>query len=255
MMSFEVAADAYGRFMGRFSEQLATAFLDLLEVREGRALDVGCGPGVLTAPLVARLGASKVAAVDPSESFVAAARDRLPGVDIRHGHAEELPFGGDEFDVTLAQLVVHFMSDPVRGLAEMARVTRPGGLLGTSVWDHPGDRGPLSPFWRAVRELSPGHGGEDDLAGSREGDLVRLCGLGGWADVEGTTLTVSSRFDSFEDWWEPYTLGVGTAGGYLVTLDPDTQAALHEQCRAQLGAGPFEIEATAWVATGRVSGP
>src|SRR6266566_9702801 len=121
-MSFNVSADAYLRFMGRYSEPLAAQFADLAGVRRGqRVLDVGCGPGALTAELVRRAGADAVSAVEPSASFAAAARDRLPGVDIRLSAAEKLPFPGGTFDTVLAQLVVHFMTDPVRGLCEMSR--------------------------------------------------------------------------------------------------------------------------------------
>ena len=119
-MTFVVSADAYARFMGRFSSPLAGRFLDLLAPRPGqRALDVGCGPGALTAPLVDLLGVDAVAAVDPSAPFVAAARERLPGVDVRTAGAEELPFADGTFDLTLAQLVVQFMTDPVAGLREV----------------------------------------------------------------------------------------------------------------------------------------
>jgi ubiquinone/menaquinone biosynthesis C-methylase UbiE len=127
-MSFDVSADAYLRFMGRYSEPLAVQFADLAGVRRGqRLLDVGCGPGALTAELVSRAGADAVSAAEPSASFVAAARERLPGVDIRQSAAEQLPFPDDTFDAALAQLVVHFMTDPVAGLREMGRVTRPAG--------------------------------------------------------------------------------------------------------------------------------
>ena len=122
-MSFDVAADAYDRFMGRYSQLLSPQLADLAGVRAGqRVLDVGCGPGALTAELVARVGAGAVAAVDPSEPFVAAAGSRYPGVDVRRASAEHLPFQDATFDASLAQLVVHFMADPVAGLAEMARV-------------------------------------------------------------------------------------------------------------------------------------
>ncbi|MDT4950202.1 MAG: hypothetical protein QOJ37_2797, partial [Pseudonocardiales bacterium] len=121
-MSFDVGADAYGRFMGRFSEPLAAEFATLVGVRSGqRALDVGCGPGALTAVLSARLGAAAVSAVDPSESFVAAVKERLPEVDVQQASAEALPFPDDVFDMALAQLVVHFMADPEAGLVELAR--------------------------------------------------------------------------------------------------------------------------------------
>src|SRR5206468_5388483 len=120
-----------------------------------RLLDVGCGPGALTAELVNRVGPNAVSAVEPSASFVAAARERLPGVDMRQTGAERLPFGDAAFDAALAQLVVHFMVDPVAGLREMGRVTRPGGVVAACVWDHAGGRGPLSAFWQAVRGPAP----------------------------------------------------------------------------------------------------
>src|SRR6187551_1578775 len=151
-MTFDVAAEAYDRFMGRYSVLLAPQLADLGGVRPGqRVLDVGCGPGSLTGELVRRVGGDAVAAVDPSEPFVAAAKARHPAVDVRRASAEHLPFEDGVFDAALAQLVVHFMADPVAGLREMARVTRPGGIAAACVWDHGGGRGPLSPFWRAAR--------------------------------------------------------------------------------------------------------
>jgi ubiquinone/menaquinone biosynthesis C-methylase UbiE len=146
-VSFDVAADAYDRFMGRYSAPLAPPFADLAGVEAGqRVLDVGCGPGALTAELVRRLGPAEVSAVDPSEPFVVAVKERHPGVDVRRAPAEDLPFGDDVFDAALAQLVVHFMSDPVAGLREAGRVTRPGGVVAACVWDQADDRGPLGVF-------------------------------------------------------------------------------------------------------------
>src|SRR4029079_11284314 len=182
-VTFAVPADAYDRFMGRYSGPLAAPFTDLVNVEAGqRVLDVGCGPGALTAELVTRLGAGAVAAVDPSESFVAAARERQPGVDVRLAAAEQLPFGDDEFDAALAQLVVHFMSDPVAGLREMRRVTRPGGVVAACVWDHAGGRGPLSPLWEAAHALDPNVRDESELPGARHGDLKRLFEAAGLDD-------------------------------------------------------------------------
>src|SRR3954451_22958720 len=171
-MSFAVSASAYDRFMGRYSVRLAPEFAEFAGVGDGQlVLDVGCGPGALTRELVARLGPDAVAAVDPSESFVAAARERNPGVDVRRAAAEDLPFGDREFDAALAQLVVHFMADPVAGLKEMARV---GGVVAACVWDHQGGQGPLGVFWEAVRSLDPDARDESDLAGAREGHLAEL---------------------------------------------------------------------------------
>jgi SAM-dependent methyltransferase len=251
-VSFDVSADAYLRFMGRYSEPLAARFADLAGVRPGqRALDVGCGPGAMAAELASRLGAGAVCAVEPSASFAEAARQRLPGVDVRRSAAEQLPFPDGAFDVTLAQLVVHFMADPVAGLREMGRVTRPGGVVGACVWDHAGGRGPVAPFWRAARELDPQADDESDLAGAREGDLARLCARAGLGPVQAGTLTVRARHATFDEYWEPFTLGVGPAGAYAASLDPERRDLLRERCRRLFPAEPIEITATVWAVTCR----
>jgi SAM-dependent methyltransferase len=251
-MSFAVAAEAYDRFMGRYSSPLAPLFADFAGVSDARTvLDVGCGPGALTEELVARIGASAVTAVDPSEPFVTALAERQPGVRVRQAPAEELPFEDASFDAALAQLVVHFMSDPVGGLMEMRRVTRAGGVVVASVWDHGGRRGPLSLYWDAVRELDPSSAGESDLAGASFGDLARLFEAAGMSEIEEEELTVEVEHATFDDWWEPYTLGVGPAGAYVAGLDPDMQAELRERCRALLPKPPLVIEARAWSARAR----
>jgi SAM-dependent methyltransferase len=248
---FTVAAEAYDRFMGRYSAPLAPQLVDLAGVAAAsRVLDVGCGPGALTAELVRRLGPAAVSAVDPSEPFVAAARERNPGVDVREASAEELPFPDGEFGAALAQLVVHFMADPVKGLREMARVTRGEGVVAACVWDHGGGKGPLSPFWDAVHELDPAAEDESRRPGARAGHLVELFGDAGIGHVEPGELSVQVEHPSFDEWWEPFTLGVGPAGAYLASLDPDRQALLRDRCRAALGAGPFVLTARAWAARG-----
>jgi SAM-dependent methyltransferase len=252
-VSFAVGADLYDRFMGRYSGPLAPRFADLASVDAGqRVLDVGCGPGALTTELVGRLGPAAVSAVDPSEPFVAAARERHPGVNVQRAAAEELPFEDRAFDAALAQLVVHFMTDPVVGLREMARVTRKDGVVAACVWDHAGSRGPLNLFWQAARELDPGVEGESQLAGAREGHLGELFRSAGLHETEESALSVSVEHPSFEEWWEPFTLGVGPAGGYAAGLDADRQAQLRERCRAMLPAAPFTVTALAWAARGRV---
>jgi SAM-dependent methyltransferase len=246
-VTFDVTADAYDRFMGRFSGPLADLSVDFAGVAPGHhALDVGCGPGALTARLVARLGAGAVAAVDPSSSFVDAARARFPGVDVRLGHAEDLPFPDGSFDVAIAQLVVQFMSDPVAGLREMARVVRPGGTLAATVWDHAGGTGPLSPFWRAVHDVDPAAEDEAGLPGTRRGHLAELFESAALSDVGSKILTVRLRFGTFEEWWHPFTLGVGPAGGYVDRLDQQRRDALAARCAELLGPAPFEIGASAW---------
>jgi SAM-dependent methyltransferase len=251
-MSFNVSADAYRQFIGRYSEQLAVQFADLAGIGPGqRLLDVGCGPGALTAELARRAGAEAVSGVEPSRSFAEAVRERLPGADIRVGKAEDLPFLADTFDAALAQLVVHFMADPMGGLREMRRVARPGGTVAACVWDHAGHRGPVSAFWSAVRELDPAADDESDLAGAREGDLARLFGEAGLTEVKASTLTVRTQYASFDDWWEPYTLGVGPAGTYVAKLSSEQRVALQDQAKRLLPTGSIEITAVAWAATGR----
>jgi SAM-dependent methyltransferase len=252
-VSFEVGADAYGRFMGRYSGPLAAKFIALAGVAEGqRTLDVGCGTGALTAELVARVGVSAVTAIDPSKSFVEAVRARLPDIDVRCAAAEALPFPDGEFDCALAQLVVHFMTDPVAGLSEMARVTRPMGRVAACVWDHAGGAGPLGLFWRAVHELDPQARDESDLAGAREGHLAELFATAGLHEIDSGVLTVRVRFVDFDDWWEPFTLGVGRAGDYVARLDASQRGQLRSHCAGLLPReAPFDITASAWTACGR----
>ena len=202
--------------------------------------------------LVDRLGPAAVVAADPSEPFVAAARSRLPDVDIRRAPAESMPFADNEFDAALAQLVVHFMKDPAAGVGEMARVTRPGGAVAVCVWDHAGGRGPLSIFWSAVAEVDPDARDEGSLMGSTEGQLVTLLGSGGLDDVVGGEVTASRAYASFEDWWEPYTLGVGPAGDYVRSIDDRMRDRLIAACRTRVPDGEFTLDATAWAARGRV---
>ena len=250
-MSFTVGVDAYDRFMGRYSVPLAPLFADFAAVIDGQeVLDVGCGPGALTGELVARLEPAAVSAVDPSELFVEAVRDRHPGVDVRRAAAEQLPFGDQAFDAALAQLVVHFMAEPAEGLREMARVTRAHGVVAACVWDLTGRDGPLNLFWEAARRLDPDAGDESRLPGTRGGQLAELFRAAGLAEIEESVLSVNVEHPSFEDWWEPFTLGVGPAGAYAAGLDAKRQAELRELCRELLPAPPFVLTARAWAARG-----
>lgn len=251
-MSFAVGADAYAAFMGRFSEPLAALFADLAGARAGqRALDVGCGPGALTAELTDRLGVGAVCAVEPSWSFARAVSERLPGVPVSQAVAERLPFGTGVFDLAAAQLVVHFMTDPVAGLRELGRVTRPGGTVAACVWDHAGGRGPLSTFWQAALELDPAARDESALAGARVGHLAALAAQAGLGPARSAVLSVTVGYPSFDDWWQPYTLGVGPAGAYVASLSAGQRSALRERCRQKLPDGPAEVVASAWAIVAR----
>jgi len=250
-MSFQVAPTAYDRFMGRYSRPLAVEFADWLGVRAGqRALDVGSGPGALTEVLTDRLGSASVVAVDPSEPFVAAIRERLPGVTAIQASAEQLPLADESFDIVAAQLVVQFMTDPLAGVSELRRVTRPGGVVALNVWDFEGARSPLSAFLRVLKKLEPATDDETDRTGARRGQLGVLLRDAGCRDVDESELSVTVTSPTFQDWWEPYTLGVGPAGSQLAALSPDRRLEVRERCREALGDGPIHTLATAWVARG-----
>jgi ubiquinone/menaquinone biosynthesis C-methylase UbiE len=245
-MSFEVAAAAYDRYMGRFSRPLAGRFLTWAGMGNGPpVLDVGCGPGALTTRLADVLGAGSVSAVDPSESFIAAVSELLPGVDARVSSAESLPFDDDTFGAAYAQLVVHFMADPVAGLAEMSRVVRPGGTVAACVWDF-GEGSPIGPFWDIARELDPSVPGEMARPGTRPGQLARFAQQAALPDVVDGVVEVTVPMATFEDWWEPFTLNVGPAGDYVASLSPGARERLREACRDRLPEAPFDLTARAW---------
>jgi len=249
-MSFN-DAEAYDRFMGRFSRPLAVPFADFAGLPlDGRVLDVGCGPGALTAELARRIEPRRVTAVDPSDDFVAALRSRHPDVQVVRAPAEGMPFDGGSFAATLAQLVVNVMDDPVAGLREMARVTRDGGVVAACVWDFT-DGGPLGPFWDAAQALDPEVETGSVCPGSRAGDLADLFRAAGVGDVVDGAVTVDVEHPTFEDWWEPFTLGhVAPSGAYVATLAHGRRAALRELCRERLPEPPFVVSAKAWVARG-----
>ncbi|GJM37489.1 MAG: methyltransferase [Acidimicrobiales bacterium] len=251
-MSFDVAGDAYDRFMGRYSGPLASTFVDFAGPEASAdVLDVGCGPGALTAELVARFGAGSVRAVDPSPSFVRVMHERFPEVAVEEAGAASLPFTTGQFDAVLSQLVVHFMADPVAGIAEMSRVTRPGGVVSACVWDHAEGGGPLETFWQAARTLDPETTTEDRLPGTRQGDLTEIFTQAGLEQVDERPLTVRVSHPSFEEWWQPYTLGVGPAGAHVAALDDGATEALRAECLQRLGDGPFVVDARVWAARGR----
>ncbi|GII76473.1 SAM-dependent methyltransferase [Sphaerisporangium rufum] len=250
------AVAGYDRFMGRFAAPLAPAFADFAEIRPGqRVLDVGCGPGALLGELAGRLGEGCAVGVEPSESFAAAARERHPATRVEIGTAEALPFPDRSFDAALAQLVVHFMSDPVAGLREMARVTRSGGVVAACVWDHAGRTGPLELFWSAVREFDPEVDDESGRVGTREGQLRELFVEAGLAGAEETALTVAVEYTGFDDWWEMFTLGVAPAGVHVAGLAAEKREALRIRCAEKFAERDSRvITGRAWAARCRVGG-
>ena len=257
--TFRAPADVYDRLVGRYCPQLASALIEFAGVGPGvRALDVGCGPGALAAALAERLGGRNVVGAEPSEPFVEACRARLPRVEVVAASAESLPFPDDSFDVALSQLVVNFMRDPEAGVGEMARVTRPGGVVASCVWDYAGEMTLLRAFWDAAREVDPERAAAADEAvvmrWCREGELADLWRLAGLREVRFASLVVSASYDDFEDLWSPLPLGIAPSGAFCKSLEPDRRAALHDVLRRRLGVGdgPFELRARAWAVAGTV---
>lgn len=248
------AADGYDRLMGRYLPTLAPAFADAAGVDAGQeVLDVGCGPGGLTRELAGRVGADHVSGIDPSEPFVVACRERVPGATVLVGTAESLPFDDDAFDAALSSLVVGFMSDPSAGVREMARVTRPGGGVALNFWDV--RRMPaLGVFWTAAGRAIGATPNDRALVGATEGDLPRLLTAAGLDDIDSGEIEAVAHYDDVDDLWSGYTVGVGPIGVYVGALPADDAAAVRAALTEDLGEGSFTLTATAWVATGRVPG-
>jgi ubiquinone/menaquinone biosynthesis C-methylase UbiE len=256
--TFGTPAEAYDRHIGRYGSKLARALIAAAGVRTGRrTLDVGSGPGALTAELVAVLGHERVAAVEPSAPFAEACRRRLPGVQVEVAAAEALPFEDRTFHHALAQLALNFMSDPPAGLREMQRVTHPGGTVAAAVWDYAGEMTLLRRFWDAAVALDAAAAEHDEgrsMQFCTPDELRELWSRAGLAQVRVVPAVVAAEYESFEDLWEPLELGVAPSGRYAASLQPDRRAALKEELRSRLGAGddPFRLSARAWIATGRV---
>jgi SAM-dependent methyltransferase len=254
------AADAaqYDRHVGRYNAELARSLIAFAGVSPGQtALDVGCGPGALTRELATVLGAQNVAAVDPSPSFVAAARARSPNIDVRIAAAESLPFDDDSFDHAFAQLVVNFMTDAPAGLGEMARVTRRGGRVSAATWDYGDGMTFLRRFWDAAVAVDPAASAKDEALTMRyctPDELRDLLTTAGLANVTVGSAEPRASYLGFEDLWAPIASGIGPAGAYVLSLDEAGVAALRQEYRRVLnvGDGPFELTARAWLASGEV---
>jgi SAM-dependent methyltransferase len=248
---FDVSEHRYDRFMGRYSRLLAPEMVRFAGITSGmRVIDVGCGTGVLSTALADVVGAQHVAAIDPMQRFVDACQSRVPGSDVRLGHAEELPWADGEFDAAIAQLVVAFMDDPDAGVAEMGRVVRRGGTVAFAMWDAE-QMQMTSVFWLAARDA-----GESTaiapLPYRNEPDLRALAAQSGLVEIHTGQIRVTSSYTDFDDFWEPFSFGIGPLGVFHESLDDDRRAAVREHARERLGNpdGPFELSALAWAARG-----
>jgi SAM-dependent methyltransferase len=244
---FDVSEAAYDNFMGRYSMRLAPVFAGFADVEAGqRVLDVGAGTGALTTELERR--GAVVSAVDPSPSFVAALRRRLPDVETRAAPAEELPFGDEAFDAALAQLVVTFMRDAHAGIAEMRRVVRPGGVVAACMWDRTGME-MLAAIHRTQQAIPTGSPATEarTLYRTRE-ELESLFAGDGFADVHTEPLEVESAYEGFEEFWGALADGAGPAGTWVKSLDAAKLEAARAELHRQVGEpeGGFTLRGRAW---------
>ena len=247
-MVFHVDDGAYDRFMGRYSTQLAPLFADFAGVASGqRVLDVGAGPGALTAELVARVGADRVAAAEPSPEFIAALGSRLPGIDARQAPAEELPWQAASFDTVLAQLVLSFVADAPAAAGELRRVARPGGVVALCMWDEGGLE--LAPPLQAARKAVAGDDAQPlrALPFRSEGALRDLLAQAGLQRVEATTLEVKSEYSSFDEFWEVSRAMIGPETAWMQGLDDGRLAIGRAAAHRALGSpdGAFTLSARA----------
>ena len=251
------AVDAYDRHVGRYGPELAREMVRVSAVRGGqRALDVGCGTGALTIALADVLGGRSVAAIDPSERFAAACRERVPGADVRVGTGEELPWADDEFDVVLAQLVVDGMNDARRGAAEMRRVARPGGVISACTWDFERGMRLLLAVWNSAREvdaeLARSFGADKRLPFSRPHELEELWRTTGFERVELGQVKAGADYADFDDLWYPFANGVGSLGRFHEALDEPRRERFKRGAAERIGSpsGRFRLTATAWYVRG-----
>lgn len=251
--SFAVPAEAYDRYIGRYSRRLAPRFLAFAGVAEGPVLDVGCGPGGLTEVLAQRLGAPSVAAVDLSEPFVQACRARVPGADVRRASAEDLPFADRTFRAALSQLVLSFVGDPSRAAAEMSRVVAPGGTVAACTFQSSGFALART-FWEAALRFDPRAPDDARLPFRRLPELVELWERTRLREVATEVVELEVDYGDFDDFWAPFAFGIGPAGGYLVAQPEDRRAAIREACFEALGrpSRPFSLPARVLAIRGRV---
>jgi len=254
--------DGYERLMGRWSRVLAEPFLDFVGAAEGESvLDLGCGTGSLASALARRTRAGRIVGLDFSPAYVAYAKAHNcdARIDFQVGDACAAPFPDSAFDRTLALLLLHFVPGAERAVAEMARVTRPGGVVAAAVWDARGGFVANRIFFDTAAALSA-KGNERRARNytrplTRPGELASAWRRAGLAEVSDAMLTIRMDFASFDDYWAPYVGKDGPGAEYMASLDAGERAELEEKIRlAYLDGemdGPRSYAATAWAVKGR----
>lgn len=254
-------ADAYERYMGRWSRQVAPPFLNWLDRPPGqRWVDVGCGTGALSAAILARSAPAGVTGVDPSEGFLRKAREQLGDrVALRCASGDALPLVNGCSDVTVAALMLNFADRPQAVVSEMARITASGGVVAAYVWDYGGRMDLIRGYWEAARELDPGVDSQDTgprVALCRPEPLARLFAQCGLVGVATQAVDVRLHFAHFDDYWQPFLGGQGPAPAHAMALPEARRDRLRDRLRERFAAGEgvaFELGARAWAVRGTVS--
>lgn len=253
-------SEAYAVFMGRWSRQLAVPFVAFAGVQAGDdVLDVGSGTGALAAAILAGTDSGRIVGIDPARAYVDHARTRMKSerVTFEEGDGQQLRFATGEFDKTLSLLVVNFIPDPAKAVAEMIRVTKPGGIVAAAVWDYGEGMEMLRIFWDEAVALDPSSESRDErhMPLSRSGELAALWRQHGLADVVEAPLVIELSFESFDDFWSPFLKGQGPAGAYVASLSEARQQLLRDRLRRRLAdkaGGSFRLTARAWAVKGGV---
>ena len=254
-------AQAYERFMGRWSRRLAPVFLQFAGVRDGDVvLDVGSGTGALAAAIAKAAPSSSIVGIDPSAPYVALARSQHGTARIRFevGDAQKMTFDSATFDRVVSLLVVNFIPDARKALAEMRRVTKPNGTVAAAVWDYGDGMEMLRVFWDEAIALHPASAAKDErnMPFCRRGELAALWGEQGLQNVVEEALTIEMRFASFDDFWTPFLEKQGPAGAYTASLSSADRDALRMRLRKRLlGDGPdkpIEMRARVWAVRGTI---
>lgn len=255
------SADPYERFIGRWSRLVAGDFIRWLDAPSGAIwVDVGCGTGALSEVIGRTASPERVVGIDPSNAYIEQAAASLdePIFSFKEGDALELPENDSTYEVAVSALMLNFLSDPAGGVEEMRRVTKPGGIVGSYVWDYAGEMQMLRYFWDAAVELDPSARELDEgvrFAVARRPRLASLWRDAGLSEVETTAIDIPTRFANFDDYWEPFFGGQGPAPGYNVSLSADEQRDLRDLLAARLpiaADGSIELIARAWAVKGRV---
>ena len=252
-------ANAYERFMGRWSRPLARRLVEFCGLPEqGRILDIGSGTGSLAFAIAGRCD---VVGIDSSKEYIAYASSKNPfpgGASFQVADAQHLRFENASFDGALSLLVFNFIPDPAKALAEVRRVVKPGGAIAAAVWDYGSGMRMLRTFWDAAVNIDPEAEKLDEkhMAVCREGELTALWSQSGLKSVREQPLEISMHFETFADYWEPFLLGQGPAGAYARRLDPRRLEALRGEIQGRLSLEredwPFDLPARAWAVRGVV---